>query len=110
MNEGDQERQRDGVFKEGEENDDSAEDKRSVMLKGKDDIKGRQKVKEGGDLKRDETSVREVNVMELEVDRGFKGEKRSFEDVKGGDLKEIEEKDDSIEGATQAQDTQLVFQ
>ena len=101
LNEGDQERQRDGVFKEGEENDDSAEDKRSVMLKGKDNMKGRQKVKEGGDLERDKTSVREVNVMKLEeVDCGFKGEKRSFEDVEGGDLKEIEEKDDSIEGAT----------
>ena len=90
-----QETQQSGLSKDGDDNDVSAEDKMSLMLEGEGDMSAIQKLTEGGDLEGRERIVRERYGMEVEEDGHCLKEGESGCEDEDGDLKQIEEKDDS---------------
>ena len=98
MNDVDQEMQQSGVSKDGVDNDLLAEDERSLMLEGEEDMLAIQKLGEGGNLEGRERIVIECYGIEVEEDgHCLKEGERGCED-EDGDFKQIEEKDDSSEG------------
>ena len=68
------------------------------MLEGEEDMSAIQKLTEGGDLEGCERIVREHCGMEVEEDGHCLKEGESGCEDEDGDLKQIEEKDDSTEG------------
>ena len=93
-----QEMQQSGLSKDGDDSDVLAEDKMSPMLEGEEEMSDFQKLTEGGDLEGRERIVRERYGMEVEEDGHCLKEGESGCEDEDGDLKQIEEKDDSTEG------------